>query len=333
MAITPRFAPGGQLGPLWRTAQVFGLLLTVILLAGLWLYPDTSLRILWYAVIPVLPAVFLVQPALWRNVCPLATLNLLPGKRSRGLRLDGRIARSAMLVGFALLLLLVPARRFVFNVDGPVLALVIGAVALLALTLGFVFDRKAGFCNSFCPVLPVEKLYGQGPLVHVDNVRCADCSLCTARGCIDLAPRKAVRQAMRLRGDDPRAWILTGYGAFAAGFPGFVVAYYLIPDTTWAHAGSVYLTIALGSAISFVAVAALAFLLRPAARQALPVLGGVTLVLYYWFGATSIATQWQLGPHVVVVLRVLAVALVAYWIVRRFNGSPVVPEVARVRGN
>ena len=55
------------LAPSWRVLRGLGLLLTCALLAGLWLRPDASLRILWYAVIPVLPAVFLIHPGLWRN--------------------------------------------------------------------------------------------------------------------------------------------------------------------------------------------------------------------------------------------------------------------------
>src|SRR5690606_38788772 len=90
----------------WRTAQAVGLALTVVLLTGLWAAPQPTLRVLWYAVIPLLPAVFLVQPGLWRNVCPLATLSTLPGRRTRGLKLDARALRWAAPAGVALLALL-----------------------------------------------------------------------------------------------------------------------------------------------------------------------------------------------------------------------------------
>src|SRR4051812_28650026 len=80
---TVRTVPGIVAPVLWQTGQVAGLMLTVALLTGLWFEPEPTLRVLWYAIIPVLPAVFLIQPGIWRNVCPLVTLNTLPGTRSR----------------------------------------------------------------------------------------------------------------------------------------------------------------------------------------------------------------------------------------------------------
>lgn len=298
----------------WVATQYLGLLATMGLLAGLMLYPEPSLRILWYAVISVLPAVFLLHPALWRNVCPLATLNMLPGGRSKGLKIDATTARYATIVGLFLLALLVPARRFVFNTNGPLLAAVIVVVALLALALGFVYERKAGFCNAICPVLPVERLYGQGPLMAVENPRCPTCTLCTAKGCLDLVPARSAQQAVgRAEG---RRWLFTAYGAFAAAFPGFVVAYYLIPDGTWADAGQIYLQIGAGAAASWALVGVLALPFRLEARAALPLLGALALALYYWYGAPGIADAWQFPFAFTSAVRVGALALVALYLYR-----------------
>ncbi|HSL72583.1 MAG TPA: hypothetical protein VK864_20200, partial [Longimicrobiales bacterium] len=271
--------------------------------------------------IPVLPAVFLLHPGIWRNVCPLATLNLLPRRHSLGWRLDANLAKWGMLASVALLAILVPARRFVFNLDGRALTIVIATVALLALALGFLFDRKAGFCNFICPVLPVEKLYGQDPIARVSNPHCPSCSVCTARSCLDLAPRKAL--GLSRRSSAASFWPLAPHGAFAAAFPGFVVAYYLVPNTTLPHAGEVYAKIAAGAALSFIVIALLARVLRLHAEHAVPVLGGGTLVLYYWFGAASIAKEWELGFSFVLAIRTLAIALVTYWLARRlrYTGS------------
>jgi nitrite reductase (NADH) large subunit len=306
--------PATSMPGLWQTAQVAGLVLTAALITGLWLLPDPTLRVLWYAVIPVLPAVFLLHPGVWRNVCPLATLNVLPGRRSRGLRLSREAARWGMLAGFALLALLVPARRFLFNVDGRALAIVIVAVALIALALGFVFDRRAGFCNALCPVLPVEKLYGQNPLMRVANVRCPSCSLCTSHGCIDLAPTSAVPLLVRKRGG---SWINSPFGMFAAGFPGFVLVYNVLSDTTLDAAGGVYLRIAAGTLVSLALIGGAVVLFRLRAAATLPVLAAGTLSLYYWFAAASIATAWQLGTGTVHGIRGAAALLVGYWLWQR----------------
>ncbi len=75
--------------------------------------------------IPLIPASLLVTPHLWRNVCPLATLNkatnFLGGRRL----LTPRIAGVTGPAGIVLLALMVPARRFLFNTDAAVLAVAI----------------------------------------------------------------------------------------------------------------------------------------------------------------------------------------------------------------
>jgi hypothetical protein len=300
----------------WRSAQVLGLLLTAALLAGLLVRPEAALRILWYGVIPVLPAVFLVQPGLWRNVCPLATLNTLAGARTRGLVLHPRAARWTVPAGIALLALLVPARRFFFNVDGAALATAIVAVAVLALASGFVFERKAGFCNAICPVLPVERLYGQRPLARVGTAHCRSCTRCTPRGCLDLSPEKSVPQLLGSARRSAR-WLVTPYGAFAAAFPGFVLAYSLIPDTVPAEAARVYLGIGAGAAGSYAVIAVLVALVRIPAAVALPGLGVLALGIYYWYGAASIVSAWRLPAAAVHGIRAAAALRLAVWLLAR----------------
>ena len=70
--------------PQFVVVKYAGLVLTLALLAGLMVAPDTATLLLWDGAIPLLPAVFLINPGLWRNVCPLATLNLLPNQKGSG---------------------------------------------------------------------------------------------------------------------------------------------------------------------------------------------------------------------------------------------------------
>lgn len=196
MASTPFLR--GSFTLFWTVAQWLGLGLTAVLLAGLIRWPEPTLHILWDMVILLLPAVFLINPLLWRSACPLATLNAATGGRAGARALGGRSLAFAWAVGIVLLAVMVPARRFLFNVNGPVLAATIVVVAVLALALGLVFSRRAGFCNAVCPVPPVEKLYGHMSLVRLGTPRCTDCNLCTPVGCIDLAGRKTTAQTRRL---------------------------------------------------------------------------------------------------------------------------------------
>lgn len=303
--------------PLWRAAQLAGLALTVVLLAALVTWPETTLNVLWYLVIPVLPAVFLIDPLIWRNVCPLATLNAETGRRFGARVVEGTRPRHAWLVGIVLLAVMVPARRFLFNVNGTALAATIVAVALLALVAGFRYARRAGFCNTICPVLPVEKLYGQAPLAHMGSARCASCSLCTPVGCLDLVRTKTTAQTL---GPWRRnaGWLFTGFGAFAAAFPGFVVGYFATTDTTLAHAGSVYGTVAIWTLGSYIVLGTLAALLRVRAAVAMRAFGALAFALYYWFVAPGIADAFATGSAIVPIIRTAAIALLLLWAARLY---------------
>ena len=236
---------------LWSVAQLIGVVLTGVLVVGLVRWPTPTLHILWDMVIPILPAVFLINPMLWRNVCPLGTLNDWTGRRNHP-PLHRGVMVAAWIVGVVLLGVLVPARRFLFNEDGLALAVTVAVVGVLALVVGFRTPHRAGFCNSLCPVLPVEKLYGQVPLLKVSSARCTTCDLCTRAGCIDLAGGKSARQSLRRRS---QGWLISPFGIFAAAFPGFIIGYFTLDNGGLATAVSVYLHVGVWALGSLVVVA------------------------------------------------------------------------------
>lgn len=297
----------------WVAAQAVAVALTGALLWGLVYRPVAALHLLWDMVIPLLPAVFLINPMLWRNVCPLATLNQWTGQRRAG-RLDRDWLRAAWAVGIALLAVMVPARRFLFNHDGTALAVTIAAVGGLALFTGLRFPSRAGFCNSLCPVLPVEKLYGQAPLVAMGGPRCVACDLCTPAGCIDLAAGKSARQSLGAhRG---LGWLATPFGVFAAGFPGFIVGYFTVENTHLGAAAATYLHVAGWTVVSYLLVAGLAAGFRPRASRALLLLGALSIGLYYWFAAPGLAHAYGAPPAGGAVIRMAMSLLVVLWLWR-----------------
>jgi hypothetical protein len=62
----------------WHALRVLSVAAAVGLAVLLVVRPEQGLFLLWQLVIPIVPAVFLVAPGLWRNACPLAALNQLP---------------------------------------------------------------------------------------------------------------------------------------------------------------------------------------------------------------------------------------------------------------
>lgn len=300
---------------LWSALQLAGVVATAALLAGLTMWPVQTLVVLWNVVVPVLPASFLVSPALWRNVCPLATLNMLSNGIVSRRAMSPTLGRATNAIGILLLLALVPARRFLFNADGPALAIVIVAVAIVALALGAVFNAKAGFCNAICPVLPVERFYGQRPLLRVENPRCVECAQCGVRGCVDLAPTKSIALVL----GPPRqtsTWLATLFGAFAAGFPGFVLGYFLLADGGLDSAANAYAHVAAWMAASWIVTALVVTTFRIGVEQAMAALAVVAMGLYYWFAAPVMASTLGAGVPGTTIIRALAALLLVVWVVR-----------------
>lgn len=293
----------------WRAVQLAGLAATAILLGGLAWRPELTLEALWDVIIPLVPASLLITPMIWRNVCPLATIGELGNRVRTGVTPGARWAVAAPTVGIALLMVLVPARRLVFNLDATALAVTIAVVALTAGASGAVFDAKAGFCNALCPILPVERLYGQEPMIGIGNARCVACTRCSST-CLDLGPRTgAHRQLGPAR--HTTAWITKPFGAFAAAFPGFVLGYFVTSDGGWAP--EVYVVVLGGAAASWGATAIVTGLLELPARRVLPALAALAVGTYYVFAAPALAGAFGLPGAVGEATRVVAVAFVGIW--------------------
>lgn len=302
--------PAGR--PFWRAVRLLALLLTVVLVVALAVTPRPALHVLWDMVIPLLPAVFLVNPLIWRNVCPLATLNDATGSRPGRPQMTPAMTRTGWIVGIALLFVLVPARRFLFNESGVALGVTILLVAALALIGGLLFARRGAFCGSICPVLPVEKLYGQRPLLTMQGARCDTCSLCTAVGCIDLAATKTVAQTIGPPRRDGR-WLRTGFGAFAASFPGFVIGYFTAANGDLSTAPAVYLRVLGLAAVSYAIVAAVFTTLRVRAAVAMPLLGAAAFGLYYWFASPNLVAAYGAPSDATMVVRIAVGATLIVW--------------------
>ncbi len=285
----------------------------LLLLGGVAVWPRPLLPLVWNVVVPLLPASFLLAPDLWRAVCPLATAGLLTNGVVARRKLSPAGGRRATVAGLALLAVLVPGRHVLFNQNAAALLALVGALLLAAAAAGAVFDVKAGFCNAICPVLPVERLYGQHPLRLAREIRCLPCTTCVRTGCLDLG-----NGALGATGGESRAreWLPTPSGMFLTAFPGFVIGYGTQPDVPLREAGAVYLHQAAWTAGSWavLSLAALGFdlkLARAAAGSA-----ALALSLYYWFAAPGLVRTIGLGQPMETLLRLGAIGLAAAWLPR-----------------
>ncbi len=286
----------------WRLAQRVAVAGFVAAFALVLAAPDPVLTLFWSGVVPLLPVLFLVHPAIWRNVCPLATLGMGP----EGGRLPGDSTATACLI----LLLLIPLRPVVLETSALASAGLL-AVAGAGALVGRRYARKGGFCNSWCPILPVERLYGQRPLMGVSNPRCPTCTVCTPRGCLDLSTDAAAAQLLGRERHGWR-WIFTPLGAFAAAFPGVVTAFFLLPEEPGAW--DAYRRILAGGGASWVLAALAVWIVRPPWRAALPTLGALAAGPYLWFALPGVVRAWgiPLDPRIAGAAGVLFVA--AWWL-------------------
>lgn len=279
--------------------------------------PDLALDVLWNVLIPVVPAVLLISPMVWRNTCPLATANMLGNGLIANRKPAVGLALAFLAVGTVLFYVLVPARRIVFNTNGPFLAVTILAVVVLALVMGMLFDKKAGFCNAICPVLPVERIYGVRPLIGSANDRCPKCTACIS-ACIDLSTARSLKQITRNNGQE-RHWVTTPFGVFAAAFPGFVFGYFQLSDGGFGNAVSVYMTILMWAAVSLITFGAVGSALKLELESLLVLVAPVAAGLYYWYASPAVAETLRIGTGGGV-LRVLFLGIVAFWAYRAFAG-------------
>ncbi len=305
---------------LWGIARWSALAAVPLLLVWLVLAPTSALKALWYVAIPILPATFFLSPAIWRGVCPLATLNELGNSLGKQRTPSPRIVLAFSVGGLVLFHLMVPARHFLFNQHGLALAATVAAVGGLALVLGAVFTVRSAFCNALCPVLPVELLYGQAPLVPMDRGRCSTCTVCTPRGCLDLTEQKAISQLLGASRRSAR-WLATPYGAFFAALPGFIIGYNQVKDAPLSSAATVYLTTLGWSLASLLAVVVTVLAIRLPSRLALPLLAAAAGGIYYWYAGPAIMSQLAAGTWVGAGVRIVGIGLVAMWLVRTLASS------------
>jgi len=273
----------------WRLLRMLSVVISLGLCIALFIYPQAGLFLFWGLFIPVLPLVFFIAPGLWRNICPLAALNQTPRRFgfTRDLALPNWLQEYAYVIGMGLFLLIVPARKVLFNQDGPALALLVLALLAAAFIGGVIFKGKSGWCSSLCPLLPVQRLYGQTPFFVVRNSHCDPCVGC-AKNCYDFNPSVAYLADLY----DNDRYYTRARRFFAGAFPGLILAFYTVPDPPApAAAAAMYLQFALFIFISSGLFFLLESLVKAGRNRITTLYGAAALNLYYWFNFPLLAER------------------------------------------
>lgn len=288
----------------WWVLRALVLLVTLAIVGLLLWRPELGLKLFWGLAVPVLPAILVVAPGLWRQVCPMATLNQLPRQGGFSLARDlppawKTGAFTVAIVGF---LGAVSLRASWLNHVGPVLALGLLLVLALAFAGGYVFKGRSGWCGTFCPLAPIQRDYGQAPLVVVRNGYCDPCLGCQ-KNCYDFNPRAAVFSDVY--DDDPR-W--AGQRRLFMGLmPGLILAYFLQGPVAvnggWMHAGGLLAGAAISAGVYALAVA---FIPTTPYRVSLA-FGALALAVFYFFAGPLVAdtVAWLAGAQAPEALKTL----------------------------
>ena len=268
---------------IWQLIQLFILLATLIVAMLGWFYPKAVLLFFWGMLIPVLPLLLWLAPSVWRNICPMATLTNMPTVHAFGLgfKIPTAMKRHVIFISVFLLFVFVIGRRIIFNVDGGALSLLILCLLGIAFIGGILFPGKSGWCGSFCPVAPVEHFYGQTPLVVFSDSHCQKCS-----SCLDNCPANHphLKYLRDLSGRDPV--IVKEVLLFAAAFPGFVLAYYNLPDFStysWMGTIQVILLLCLLIGLSLFCFFKVADVARFSFYQLCAIYTMIAINIYYWY--------------------------------------------------
>jgi NADPH-dependent 2,4-dienoyl-CoA reductase/sulfur reductase-like enzyme/ferredoxin len=307
----------------WQRLRYLSILATLGVFLLLLFRPELGLALFWNFLVILLPAVFFTMPGLWRNLCPLAATNQLPRlfNLTRGWTLSESWKANAYVVGMALFFVLVTCRKIFFNTSGPATAALLGGALLAALVGGFLFKGKSGWCSTFCPLLPVQRLYGQNPQVMIANSHCQPCVGC-AKNCFDFNPTMA---PLADQYDDDRHYV--GFRRlFAALFPGFILAYFVVPGCPVIDLSTLLFQTGLYMAASLTVFHLLDHAFRGSLNRIVAVYAAVSLALYYWFASVqlmeSLTTFGLPAPEAGVwVIRALVIALGLAWIRRTWRNE------------
>jgi nitrite reductase (NADH) large subunit len=306
-----------------RAGSIVGALAVAALLIAA---PDTGLFVMWKLVIPLLPLLFLTIPGLWRNLCPLAAANQTPRalKLTRALTAPDWLKEYGYVIAFTLFVTFVVLRKLGLDDSGVLSALLLLGAMAAAFTGGLLLKGKSGWCSTICPLLPVQRIYGQTPLVLVANAHCQPCQGCV-KNCYDFNPRAAYLADLH---DQDTYW--SGYRKYFVGaFPGLVLGFFAVPVEQ----------MALTTAASIAVFATLITFYKGSAHTITTVFGAVAFSIFYWYAADSLG-----GPEPLTwALRAVALALAATWLVRTLRkekpflakaapAAPVAPALSRASG-
>lgn len=274
--------------------------------------PDLGLKLLWGFAVPSTPLALVLAPGLWRQICPMGFANQAPRLLgfAKGRALPAWAQKWSFTVAFAIFYGVVALRQPLFNRFGWAAGGALTLSVVLAFLGGWVFKGRSGWCGTFCPLGPIQKVYGQAPVIQVPQTYCQTCVGCQ-KNCYDLNPEATIFDD--LEDDDPAH--AGQRQVFVAMLPGLILAYFGQGQILhYGYAG--YLGILVGSSLASAgAFQVLAWFFRIDRFSASAIFAGFALTVFYAYAGPLIVTTLfsfaQIAPPVLLVVASRSVGAIA----------------------
>jgi nitrite reductase (NADH) large subunit len=305
----------------WHAIRVASVLAYLALCVALFIRPAGGQFWFFKVIVPLLPILFFTAPGLWRNICPLAASNQAPRVLgfTRALTPPDFLRRYGAVISIVLFFGITSTRIAFFNTNGAGLSVLLSLTIINAFLAGLLFKGKSGWCTSMCPLLPLQRVYGQTPFVKVPNSHCQPCVGCT-KNCYDFRPSVAYQADLH----DPDPSWSAPRKLFVSALPGFVLGFFLLASHPGIALPEVYLRLALfflGSIGLFYALQAL--VPGISATVQIAVWAATAISIFYWFSGITLEDSFATitGLHVHWLrwaIRVLVWVLAVFWIARTY---------------
>jgi nitrite reductase (NADH) large subunit len=304
----------------WQGIRIASVLAYLALCVALFVRPAGGQFWFFKVIVPLLPILFFTAPGLWRNICPLAASNQAPRVFgfTRALTPPDWLRRYGALISIVLFFGITSTRIAFFNTNGAGLSVLLLLTIIGAFSAGIAFKGKSGWCSSTCPLLPLQRVYGQTPFANVPNSHCQPCVGCT-KNCYDFRPSVAYQADLH----DPDPSWSAPRKLFVSALPGYVLGFFLLVNHPGMALPEVYLRLALffvGSVGLFYAVQAL---LGLSTTVLIAIWASLAINTFYWFSGitlsdsfatiTGIQVPWLRWP-----IRAIVLVLSLFWIARTY---------------
>jgi hypothetical protein len=314
----------------WRLVQTAVWLVGLTILVSLLIFPSIGILLFWNILIPLAPLLFVLATGVWRNVCPLATTNLLPRHLglSKGKKLTSMQLGKLNLAAVITLYILVPLRHALFNSNGRATAVLIIFMVVTGIILGFFYEWKSVWCSGLCPVHPVEKLYGGNVMMPVPNAHCGQCMNCVIP-CPDSTPNIIPGASRKNFYHQLSGLLITG------GLPGFIWGWFHVPDEARVSSFSTFIRVYTWPLAGLLVTLAVYWFLSKifslrSERKLVSLFAAAGVSCYYWYRIPSlfgfgdfendgllVNLRFTIPGWSIVVLTISTTIFFFYWLVIR----------------